>query len=118
MPSGYSISRRKFRRRANRRSDEKQQRQSAFPEWGGISSYFTSDPAAKESEAVAAAGYGSYDSGYGSGSPSSGYEQPGAGVREGKEEKGGYAGYGYGEAAVQSKEASEKGEGCNFPPVI
>ena len=116
MPSGYSISRRKFRRRANRRSDEKQQRQSAFPEWGGISSYFTSDPAAKESEA-AAAGYGSYDSGYGSGS-TSGYEQPGAGVREGKEEKGAYAGYGYGEAAVQSKEATEKGEYYNVPPVI
>ena len=91
---------------------------SAFPDWGGpgdFSSYFTSDPAAKESAAAAAAGYrSSYDSGYGSGS-TSGYEQQPlaavSGVREGKEEKGGgYGGYDYGAAVVQSKEAGEKGE--------
>ena len=35
-------------------------------------------------------------------------------MREGKEDKGGYAG-GYG-AAVQSKESGEKGEHCTFTP--
>ena len=59
--------------------------------------------------------------GYGSGSPS-GYEQqsnPGsAGVREGKEDKGGYGGYGYGAAVVPSKEAGEKGEQSNFIPIF
>ena len=86
---------------------------SAFPDWGsrpsGFSSYFTSDPASRESEG-ARPGYGSYDSGHGSGSPTGGYEDPaparGSGVREGKEDKGGYRGYG---AAVQSGETS-KGE--------
>ena len=86
---------------------------SAFPDWGsrpsGFSSYFTSDPASRESEG-ARPGYGSYDSGHGSGSPTGGYEDPaparGSGVREGKEDKGGYGGYG---AAVQSGETS-KGE--------
>ena len=85
---------------------------SAFPDWGrpsGFSSYFTSDPASRESEG-ARPGYGSYDSGHGSGSPTGGYEDPaparGSGVREGKEDKGGYGGYG---AAVQSAETS-KGE--------
>ena len=86
---------------------------SAFPDWGsrpsGFSSYFTSDPASRESEG-ARPGYGSYDSGHGSGSPAGGYKDPaparGSGVREGKEDKGGYGGYG---DAVQSGETS-KGE--------
>ena len=86
---------------------------SAFPDWGsrpsGFSSYFTSDPASRESEG-ARPGYGSYDSGHGSGSPAGGYKDPaparGSGVREGKEDKGGYGGYG---GAVQSGETS-KGE--------
>ena len=86
---------------------------SAFPDWGsrpsGFSSYFTSDPASRESEG-ARPGYGSYGSGHGSGSPAGGYEDPaparGSGVREGKEDKGGYGGYG---GAVQSGETS-KGE--------
>ena len=86
---------------------------SAFPDWGsrpsGFSSYFTSDPASRESEG-ARPGYGSYGSGHGSGSPAGGYKDPaparGSGVREGKEDKGGYGGYG---GAVQSGETS-KGE--------
>ena len=85
---------------------------SAFPDWGrpsGFSSYFTSDLASRESEG-ARPGYGSYDSGHGSGSPAGGYKDPaparGSGVREGKEDKGGYGGYG---GAVQSGETS-KGE--------